>query len=135
MTEDQRDWSDANPYYLLIFCREDVLMVDLGVTGWIAELGDVMRSPGHWYLIPKAGRLPTLAIIVHEGEQPYYVARHIGVVGSGGGNELTVYGIGKKKKDGNVERLWALPNGHVCAGDDVDEFGRAALEALGPATE
>lgn len=133
MTEDQRDWSDANPYYLLIFrLNGEIRLVDLGVRNWIADLGEIMREVGHWYLVRKDGGLPSLALIVHEGDQPYYVARHIGVVGSSGGNELTIYGIGKKRKDGIVERLWALPNGQVCTGDDAEEFGRAALEALGP---
>jgi hypothetical protein len=31
-----------------------------------------------------------------------------------------------------VDRLWVLPNGIVCGGDDVEAFGIAAVKRLGP---
>jgi len=126
-------WSDANPYYLVIVTDEDTrtTTIDLGERGWLTTHAALLREPGWWLLCDKrnGGALFTLTVL--EGEQPYYTARHIGVAGSGGSNEITAYGIGKKRKDGHVDRLWVV-GGTVCAGDDVDILGRRLLEALGP---
>jgi len=73
-----------------------------------------------------------LVVQVHPGDQPYYTARHVGVTGSAGGNEITAYGIGKKAADGTMTRLWLLPGFMVCGGDDVDDLGVRMVKALGP---
>jgi hypothetical protein len=126
-----------HPYFLAIEPRESPgkpLLIDLESPGWVTTHAEYMRAPGTWYLMPKDGnsRLPRLSVLVSEGEQPYYAAKHVGVAGSGGSNEVVVYGIGKKRLDGVVDRLWVLPNGIVCGGDDVEAFGIAAVKRLGP---
>ena len=43
--------------------------------------------------------------------------------------EVRAYGIGKKRLDGHVDRLWVLPTGVICAGDDVNVLGEALAQA------
>lgn len=90
-----------------------------------------MRVEAIWELADKTGRV-WLRTVCHEGEQGYYTARHVGVTGSGGSNEVTCYGIGKKLVDGSVVRLWLMPDGTVSGGDDVDSIGVAMVKAGGP---
>jgi hypothetical protein len=63
--------------------------------------------------------------VVHEGEQPYYTARHIGFATDNGSSEITAYGLGKKLLDDTVMRIWLLPDGTICGGDDLDDIGLA----------
>jgi len=130
-------WTGENPYYLIIISNgpEDIHHVDLDEPGWIETLGPLMRAPGFWYLVRKADAARPLVLVVHPGEQPYYTARHFGVVGSGGSNEITVYGIGKKKVDGSMVRLWTFLDGPICGGDDIDDLAIAAIKAMGPRQE
>lgn len=127
------EWDGDNPFYLLIL-RTDVGQVcklDLDEKGWLARLGEEgwLRAPGQWHLVRKSNDTVAFSLWVHDGEQPYYVARHIGVVGAGGGEgrEVVCYGIGKKRVDGQVDRVWALPNGQIVIGDDVEPFARSIL--------
>ena len=116
-------WRDEHPFYLMIVLDDGrYVEQDLAEPGWIAKLGEAgfMRQPGRWYLVRKAGGTIALMLLVHDGEQPYYVARHVGFTNTGGGFETTVYGIGKKRLDGHVDRLWLMSNGCVVAGDDID---------------
>jgi hypothetical protein len=91
-----------------------------------------MRAKAVWFLMEKTRHTPVLAVWVNEGDQPYYTARHVGITGSAGGNEIIAYGIGKKTVSGEMVRLWVLPNGSICGGDDVDDFGVRFVKALGP---
>ena len=91
-----------------------------------------MREPGVWALVSKAMGRALLVVRVYPGDQPYYTARHVGIAGSGGTNEVTAYGIGKKQADGQMVRVWILPNGVVCGGDDVDDLGIALVKQMGP---
>jgi hypothetical protein len=138
-----------NPYVLIIMASEPVL-IDLDEPGWVSRYSHLMRKPGQWILGRKAGSTPVLTMIVSDGEQPYYTARIIGLANlpppdSMGlsqeqaidlkrQSEIRAYGIGKKRLDGHVDRLWILPNGVICAGDDVDVIGsglaRSNLQAL-----
>ncbi len=128
-----RDWQGPNPFYLIISPRDgEGAVIDLDETGWATLHADLMRLPGTWLLVHKEGQRAPLMVIVYEGEQPYYTARHVGVTGSGGGNEITAYGIGKKLTDGHVLRLWTMPNGIVCGGDDVDDIGVRIVKTMGP---
>lgn len=83
-------------------------------------------------LMSKAQSRPILMLRVLEGEQPYYTSRVVGVAGSGGTNEVRFYGIGKKRVDGQVDRLWIAPDGVVCVGEDVNLFGVDYIHAMGP---
>lgn len=129
------NWVGPNPYYLMIVTHDgndESVTIDLDQAGWAATHAEWMRRPAVWFLLPKGEDRPALTVWVHEGDQPYYTARHVGVTGSGGGNEITAYGIGKKRPDGEMVRLWVMPNGMVCGGDDVSDFGIRMVKALGP---
>lgn len=117
-------WLDANPFYLLLMLDEvaEAVKIDLAERGWIAKhnaLGH-LRATGRWYLVVKTTEIVLLAMAVLPGEQPYYVARHVGFAKVGGGSETTVYGIGKKRLDGHADRFWIAKNGAVMIGDDVE---------------
>jgi hypothetical protein len=127
-------WQGENPFYLLIRRDDnnDTVNIDLDERGWVAKHADWMRAAGRWFLIQKGTAHPVLAVVVHEGDQPYYTARHVGVAGSGGSQEVTVYGIGAKRLDGRTDRLWWLPNGTVCSGDDESALALSIVYAMGP---
>lgn len=131
------NWADDNPFYLLIVQDETQLTtIDLGEFGWSKTYKKLMRQPAEWYLVRKDSQAIPISMVVRQGEQPYYVCRHIGVAGSGGGNEVKAYGIGKKRKVGSrwqTDRLWVLENGQVCGGDDVEPFALKLLQQRGPA--
>jgi len=131
LREQHGGWLDANPFYLVIVLEDGRnVEQDLGERGWIAKLSDAgfMRLPGTWYLVRKAGGVIVMMMLVHEGEQPYYVARHVGVIGVSGseGVETIIYGIGKKRLDGHVDRMWIMSNGCYLTGDD-GEFAAIRL--------
>lgn len=123
-----RIWSGPNPYYLILVLKDQgVEKVDLDETGWIAKLGDKMRAEGVWHLVRKASDSVVFSMVVLEGEQPYYVARHVGTASAAGSNEVVCYGIGKKLPDGSVVRGWILPNGQITLGDNVELFARGMI--------
>lgn len=129
------EWAGDNPFYLVISPLDDMenpRVIDLD-TGWITDHADLLRIPALWELVikdPQQGRT-IIAMFVYEGEQPYYVKRHIGVTG-GATNEIEAYGIGKKMNDGHVQRSWILPNGTFCSGEDVDTLGVMLVKQIGP---
>lgn len=125
-------WKGPTPFYLIISTIDENVGIDLDETGWMTTYAPFLRMPGQWVLVHKPTGHQALIVRVEEGDQPYYTARHVGVTGSGGGNEITAYGIGKKCVDGHVERLWVLPNGTVCGGEDVDQLGILMVKRLGP---
>lgn len=118
-----RQWAGENPFCLLIWPEgsDRLNVVDLDEDQWATKHHDLLRVQGSWYLVIKQNMQPALQVVVHPGEQPYYTARHFGIVGAP--KQLIAYGIGKKRIDGTVERLWLMPNGVVCGGDDVDDIG------------
>lgn len=129
------DWVGPTPVYLMIVTHDgedESVIIDLDRPQWAKLYAEWMRRPAVWFLLSKKSDLPALTVWVHDGDQPYYTARHVGVTGSGGGNEITAYGIGKKRPDGEMVRLWVMPNGMVCGGDDVSDFGIRMVKALGP---
>jgi hypothetical protein len=128
-------WAGDNPFFLVINTDPGRVMhiIDLDESGWMSEQPGLLREEGEWLLVAKGpdgleGSTPVLAIRVLPGEQPYCIRRHIGSATSG--KEITVPGIGKKRTDGHVDRLWLLPNGIVCSGDDVDIIGANILRSL-----
>jgi hypothetical protein len=134
---DSVEWRGENPFYLMFVkpLEKDsdvplIEIVDLDRPGWLSDQGGIFRSPGDLYLVRKANKGVELSVHVLEGEQSYYVARHVGVT-SGAGvsrNEVTAYGIGKKRIDGNEDNLWLLPWGQVCVGKDVEYFAIMGLK-------
>lgn len=129
----ERVWSDANPYWLQIWRPEGIKQdIDLGESGWMRTYAEWMRGRARWMMVDKQTGRSVFVLDVFDGEQPYYTARHVGIAGSGGSNEIIAYGIGKKRLDGHTDRLWVLPTGEVCAGDDVDTLGHSIVLQIGP---
>lgn len=127
-----KQWQGPTPFFLVIQADGVDTIIDLDQSKWAKTYKKLMRQPGTWALMHKEGRRPPLLVIVHPGDQPYYTARHVGITSSAGGNEVTAYGIGKKRPDGSMVRVWIMPNGIVCGGDDVDDIGTRMVRALGP---
>ena len=125
-------WQGSNPFYLMIALPDGNVGIDLDEQGWMTTYADKFRLPGRWVLVHKGTGSQVLVVNVDEGDQPYYTARHVGVAGGGGTNEITVYGIGKKCVDSSVVNLWIMPDGSVCGGDDVDILGVAMVKRIGP---
>lgn len=126
-------WLDGNPYYLMIVLADGRFAeIDLGEKGWVAkyEAAGFLSAGGQWYLVRKEDKVIVLTQLVYEGEQPYYVAKHVGfasVGGNGPDGETTVYGIGKKRLDGHTDRVWIMRNGCITLGDDAEPI---ALDLL-----
>jgi hypothetical protein len=125
-------WQGTNPFWLLLDLDDgEVVRIDLDQPGWIAEHSAAghLRAPGYWHLVRKDWTVAG-TIIVLAGEQPYYVARHVGYanVGIAGVDaEVICYGIGKKRTDGSVDRLWITEQGLVTVGEDIEKI---ALDLL-----
>jgi len=126
-------WLDGNPFYLMIVLADGrYAEIDLGQHGWIRTYGDqgFLRLPGFWYLVRKQGQVIMAMIQINEGDQPYYVARHVGfasVNGAGPTAETTVYGIGKKRSDGQTDRYWLMSNGAASVGEDIENIALMLL--------
>lgn len=141
-------WAGDNPFCLVI--KPDVgsaVLIDLDKKGWLEEFSDLMRVTGQWILARKEGSQPILMLTVSEGEQPYYTARHytaflpppdaVGAIDMQTLKEqasVKIYGIGKKRVDGQVDRLWILPNGAICPGEDdgiiADQLAKIRLATV-----
>jgi hypothetical protein len=126
------DWKGPNPFFLVIReyapdHRNRSTVIDLDSFRWHEVHADLMRLPRVWMLCSKEqseamGQLfPLLIIEVLEGEQPYYVRKTVGIISmsTSEGPSMHVHGIGKKRLDGHVDRLWLLPNGMATVGEDV----------------
>ena len=134
-------WAGENPYFLVINTDDPVesWVVDLDEYAWMSQHPDLMRAPGEWVLAAKrdvdshplvaGASVPVIAIRVAPGEQPYYTKRWVGIAYPAGG-QLPLYGIGKKRLDGHVDRLWILPNGIIVPGDDGDVIATRMLKAM-----
>lgn len=128
------EWADDNPFFLVIsphpIGEEERVVIDLG-TPWLTTHAAYLRRPGLWELVHKETNHTVMAVVIYDGEQPYYSAHHVGITGSGS-NEIVAYGIGKKKANGETVRMWLLPNGALCSNDDVDTLGIMLVRQLGP---
>ena len=124
-------WADDNPFYLLITDPPEHCFIDLGRRNWVKTNRGWLRRPSRWHLVDKVANRILAVMQVFPGEQPYYVARHVGVVGTGSGEgaETIGYGIGKKRLDGHVDRLWFMRNGAVTLGDDLEPIAIDLLKA------
>lgn len=130
------DWHGDNPFYLIIRTLDGAgTAIDLDEKGWSTKHHDLMRVAGTWYLVLKSTGFIPIAITVQEGEQPYYTARHVGIASSvpdADGNvpraQTVAYGLGKKRLDGHVDRLWHFMNGLTVTGDDAEHFGIESIK-------
>lgn len=115
-------WFGDSPFFLVLELdeRPDTghIGIDLDFPGWATANAEHMRATGTWWLFSKATQSPVMSVVVEPGDQPYFTKHHVGNLMSGG--ELVAYGIGKKRANGEMVRVWLLPNGVVCGGDDVD---------------
>ncbi len=120
------------PYYLhLVRANGDTLQIDVEETGWAAKHAEWMRGRSRWYLMRKADDAPILVVDVQDEDQPYYTARHIlRMQGHNAGTEVICHGIGAKRADGHTDRMWILPTGLVCSGDDAEGLAEAIIDAL-----
>lgn len=150
------EWQGDNPFCLIIRETQQGVqgiyadhLIDLDQPGWLTEYSHLMRARGEWVLARKHGSVPVLHLHVAEGEQPYYTARvyttFLPPAGSFGIGEIDlaeikdqakvkIYGIGKKRPGGQVDRMWVLPSGAICAGDDdgplADYLAKQRLAAM-----
>lgn len=121
-----QEWLGSNPYALLIQADGVSQRIDLDEEGWLERWSDLLAKPGRWFLNKKSGAV-VLVMSVHEGDRPFYKARHIGVIPyvdiyEGMQTEIIVYGIGKHR-DGYDEVTWILPYDIIYSGDDVEDLG------------
>jgi hypothetical protein len=132
LREEHGGWLGPNPYYLMIVLAAGRhAEIDLDQSGWMEWFKEYLRAPGQWYLVRKTDRLIMATMLVYEGEQPYYVAKHVGftsVSNAGPKGETINYGIGKKRLDGHVDRIWIMANGCVTLGDDVEQISLTLLK-------
>lgn len=129
-------WAGESPYFLVINTDEPAAswVIDLDEFAWMSDIPDLMRAEAEWILVAKrdvatmAGA-PVMALRVLPGEQPYYTKRWVGIAYPAGG-QIPIYGIGKKRNDGHVDRLWILPNGIIVPGDDGDLIATRILKSM-----
>jgi hypothetical protein len=128
--------SGPNPFFLFIVRpNAESVQIDLDEPGWMTTYATWMRGRSRWYLMtkstPTVPSRPWLGVDVMEDDQPYYTARHIvRVKGVNAGAQITAYGLGAKRAAGHTDRMWILPNGLICSGEDVDTLGDAVIDSL-----
>jgi hypothetical protein len=114
-------WHGDFPFFLVIEPDDKTngnVGIDLDEPGWVATHAEFMRTPGTWVLFHKESTRAVFGMVVEQGDQPYFTKHHVGNLMAG--SQITTVGIGKKGRDGEMTRLWLLPNGIVCGGEDVD---------------
>lgn len=123
-------WLGANPYNLMIVLDSGrIAEIDLDKQKWMEWYSEFLRAPGTWYLVRKADKVIVTMMLVKDGEQPYYVARHVGFLNSNANTETINYGIGKKRLDGHVDRIWVMSNGCMVMGDDGEAIALDLLKS------
>lgn len=114
-------WSGETPFFLIIELEDKPEAGNIGIdldTPWTTTYAEYLRSPGAWWLVDKRSQSPVMGLIVQAGDQPYFTKHHVGNLMTS--SELIAYGLGKKQADGEMVRIWLLPNGIICGGEDVD---------------
>lgn len=126
----RQEWAGQTPFFL-VFERgpSDNVGIDVDTGGWIESNKELFRLPGVWLLMHKEYMRPVMSVVMGEGEQFYFVKHHVGNLMAGA--EVVVYGMGKKRADGDTVNLWFLPNGMVVGGDE-GEADLLASRMLGP---
>jgi hypothetical protein len=117
------------PYTLaIVLPNSEIIEIDVEEYQWATKYAHLMRVRSRWYLIRKSDGQPVLGVDVMDGDQPYYAAEHIvRAQGRNAGAHIVCYGIGAKRADGHTDRMWVLPNGIICSGNDVYSLGDAIL--------
>jgi hypothetical protein len=112
-------WVGESPFFL-VFERGpgDNVGIDIDTSGWIEANKGLFRTPGTWLMLHKQSMKPVLCVSLDEGDQFFFTKRHTGNLMAG--REVISYGMGKKQADGWEIKLWLLPNGMICGGEDVD---------------
>jgi len=134
-----RQWEGDSPVFLLIIKDDHQIVIDVDESQWIAKHPEIFEPESTWHMFrkpPQPGLPPEhmVGVVVHAGETPYYMARHIGQLVLSADNEdnsraeITAYGIGCARTNGFTDRFWMFPNGQVCIGElDVYDFAHAML--------
>ena len=128
-------WHGKNQYFLMFLTavkaeQPTIEIIDLDRSGWKKDQGWIFRAVGELYLVRKEKQAVVFSVHLNPGDQGFYAAHHVGMA-SGVGvtqNEVVVYGIGKKRANGNMDNLWIMPWGQVCSGIDHDYFGLEGLK-------
>jgi len=131
------EWQGDNPYFLVVVpAGAEPQTIDLDEPGWSKKHFYFMRCEGTWHFFHKGMGALVFSMVVWEGEIPYYTAKHIGTFAPSERRELIAYGIGKRRRDPchewHFDRMWILPNGQVCMGDDVETLARPLLSLVEP---
>jgi len=124
-------WAGGSPFFL-VFERGpgDNVGIDIDTSGWIEANRELFRTPGVWLLMRKSPTQPLFAVPLDEGDQFFFTKRHTGNLMAG--SEVISYGLGKKTAAGWEIKLWLLPNGMVCGGEDVDLLASRMLNPQRP---
>jgi hypothetical protein len=119
--------------FLQIVLTAGGVQIDLDEPGWMTKWADYFVVKALWVLHWKDGSRPPVAMLVNDGEQGFYTARHIGMQASIGHNETIAYGLGKVLADGTrVEIVRMFPDGMAVLGTDVERIGLMMVRAAGP---
>lgn len=151
---DHEPWVGDTPYFLLLVSLEPneggafgSLVLDVDKPQWQVEYKDWLDRSAEWYLCDKEGaQRALLAQIVHRGEHPYFVKRHVGQIriNSNESRSTVAYGIGKRVpavydtsgrrrrvvRPERTDRLWLLPGDVVCGGEDVEPLAMTIVSTL-----
>ena len=126
-------WQGTSPYFVLVLRDGEPHIIDVDERGWVQRHAELLRCISTWHLCSKEPQGIVFSIVIGEGEQAYYRARHFkrDLLHSGETQaHITAYGIGKRRRDGHTDSLWIFPTGQICAGDDVNIFGQAILARM-----
>ena len=108
-------------------------IIDLDEEGWRERNDEIIGLPGKWFIVNKVDGVTPIAMLVKEGQKPFYRARHVGVGAGTMDNtvtaEVVAYGLGKVLDDGNEQILWHFyPANVTCHSDDVNSIGIEVLK-------
>lgn len=135
------EWKGPNPYYLMIRYRnpsdgnQSAAVVDLDEGGWMTRYADIIGVSGRWYLVHKETKAIPLALVVEDGDEPIYRAKHIAIgnmpsdLPPGIQREVICYGLGKIT-DGEKRMIWHFPQGLHVMDDDANPLGMEVLNMI-----
>lgn len=131
------DWKGDSPYILVVVRHmkrrkaPEVRIIDLDEPGWMVKNRALLAyAPATWHLARKSEppRIDVrISMSVLPLEKPRFLIRHVGRANAHSNREVKAYGLVKLRRDGHSDKLWVLPNGQVCGGDDVDQFAMSIL--------
>jgi len=132
-------WKGDNPFYLMI--RHPQLsdgkivntIIDLDEEDWKDRNREIIGLPGKWFIVNKVDGVTPIAMLVKDGEIPFYRARHVGVGAGTEDNtvtaEVVAYGLGKELEFGHEHILWHFyPANVTVSNEDVNAIGIEVLK-------